>query len=91
MEYYLIGINALGFVLYGIHARLYPGMKAGWGNAVLTAVVLAGGSLGVLLSILVFDGKTPKKQHVFLEKQQEKRNNKYTMCRRSNGILLALY
>lgn len=66
LEYYLIGINALGLVLYGIRARLYPGMKAGWGNAILTAVVLAGGSLGVLLAILVFDGKAEKRNMMTL-------------------------
>lgn len=60
VEWYLIGINILGFVLYGINKYLYDHTPTGQIDAGITIVTLLGGSLGVLLFILLFDRRTSK-------------------------------
>lgn len=58
--YYLIGINILGFILFGINTYLYTYTKSGQIDVVLTIVSLAGGSLGIILGILLLDRKAEK-------------------------------
>ena len=59
-EYYLIAINILGFVLYGINTLLYRFTENGQIDTVLTITSLLGGSLGIVLCILLFDRKSVK-------------------------------
>lgn len=60
LEYYLIGVNILGFILYGINTLLYRFTVDGQIDAVLTITSLLGGSLGMVLCILLFDRKSVK-------------------------------
>lgn len=59
-EYYLIGINILGFILYGINTLLYRFTADAQIDTVLTITSLLGGSLGMVLCILLFDRKSVK-------------------------------
>ena len=59
-EYYLIGINALGFILYLINMWLYDHTTERNVDKLLTIVSLLGGSAGPLLAILLFDRKSVK-------------------------------
>ena len=59
-EYYLIAINILGFILYGINTLLYRFTENGQIDTVLTITSLLGGSLGIVLCILLFDRKSVK-------------------------------
>ncbi len=59
-EYYLIAINVLGFILYGINTLLYRFTENGQIDKVLTITSLLGGSVGIVLCILLFDRKTVK-------------------------------
>lgn len=59
-EYYLIGINVLGFILYLINMWLYNHMEKGNVDSLLTIISLLGGSAGALLAILLFDRKSVK-------------------------------
>lgn len=59
-EYYLIAINILGFILYGINTLLYRFTENGQIDTVLTITSLLGGSLGIVLCILLFDKKSVK-------------------------------
>ncbi len=59
-EYYLIAINVLGFILYGINTLLYRFTENGQIDTVLTITSLLGGSLGIVLCILLFDRKSVK-------------------------------
>lgn len=59
-EYYLIGINVVGFILYLINMWLYNNTKKGNVDSFLTIVSLLGGSAGALLAILLFDRKAVK-------------------------------
>ena len=59
-EYYLIAINILGFILYGINTLLYRFTENGQIDTVLTITSLLGGSLGIVLYILLFDRKSVK-------------------------------
>lgn len=59
-EYYLIGINVLGFVLYLINMWLYDHTAESNVDKLLTIVSLLGGSAGPLLAILLFDRKSVK-------------------------------
>ena len=59
-EYYLIGINVLGFVLYLINMWLYDHTAESNVDKLLTIVSLLGGSAGPLLVILLFDRKSVK-------------------------------
>lgn len=60
LEYYLIGVNILGFILYEINTLLYRFTADGQIDAVLTITSLLGGSLGMVLCILLFDRKSVK-------------------------------
>lgn len=60
LEYYLIGIKLLGFILYGINTLLYRFTDNGQIDTVLTITSLLGGSFGMVLCILLFDRKSVK-------------------------------
>ncbi|WP_008316060.1 alpha/beta hydrolase [Leptolyngbya sp. PCC 6406] len=49
----LVGLGLLGFgdLMYGTLSRRWPGMRLGWGLAVLTAVFLGRGGLGFALGV----------------------------------------
>lgn len=59
-EYYLIGANVVGFFLYLINMWFYSHTAEGQVDKFLTILSLFGGSVGILLSILIFDRKTVK-------------------------------
>lgn len=59
-EKYLILINIIGFVLYLINMLLYNYTAEGNVDKLLTIISLAGGSLGILLAIVLFDRKSVK-------------------------------
>ena len=62
-EYYLIGINVLGFILYLINMWLYDHTAESNVDKLLTIVSLLGGSAGPLLAILLFDRKSVKQNN----------------------------
>lgn len=59
-EKYLIIINIIGFVLYLINKLLYNYTAEGNVDKFLTIISLAGGSLGILLAVVLFDRKSVK-------------------------------
>lgn len=59
-EIYLIIINIIGFVLYLINMLLYNYTAEANVDKFLTIISLVGGSLGILLSIVLFDRKSVK-------------------------------
>lgn len=59
-EYYLIGVNVIGFFLYLLNIFLYSHTENAQIDAILTIGALIGGSAGILLAILLFDRKTVK-------------------------------
>jgi len=58
--YYLIIINIIGFILFGINTWLYSHTAEGQVDKFLTITAILGGSLGILVSILIFDRKAVK-------------------------------
>lgn len=60
IEYYLIGVNVLGFIMYLINMWLYDHTTERNVDKLLTIVSLLGGSAGPLLAILLFDRKSVK-------------------------------
>ena len=60
LEFYLIVVNVIGFVLFAVNTWLYSHTADGQIDVVLTITSLLGGSAGILLSILVFDRKAEK-------------------------------
>lgn len=59
-EYYLIGVNIIGFFLYLLNMFLYSHTANGQVDAILTIWSLIGGSAGILLAILLLDRKAVK-------------------------------
>lgn len=59
-DYYLIGVNIIGFILYLVNAWLYSHTAEGEIDRVLTITSLLGGSLGIVIAILLFDRKSVK-------------------------------
>lgn len=59
-EIYLIIINIIGFVLYLINMLLYNYTAEAKVDKFLTIISLVGGSLGILLAIVLFDRKSVK-------------------------------
>ncbi len=57
---YLIIINAVGFIAFLINTVLYTFTEEGQIDILLTIVSLAGGSLGIVLAILIFDRNAEK-------------------------------
>ena len=58
--YYLISINVIGFILFAVNTWLYANTAEGQVDKFLTITSLLGGSLGILISILIFDRKAVK-------------------------------
>lgn len=56
-DFYIIGINVLGFILFAINTWLYNNTSDKEIDKVITVVSFLGGSLGIVLSILIFDRK----------------------------------
>lgn len=59
-DYYLIAINAIGFIMYLVNTWLYSHTAEGQIDKALTITSLLGGSLGIVLAILLFDRKAVK-------------------------------
>jgi len=57
---YLIIINIVGFILYFINYLLYKHTEEGQIDNLLTLFALAGGALGMIIGILIFDRKPVK-------------------------------
>ena len=60
LETYLIIINVLGFILYCINMLLYRFTPHGQIDTVLTITSFLGGSLGIIIAILLFDRENEK-------------------------------
>lgn len=60
LDYYLLIVNGIGFLLYLINMWLYSHSEEGQVDRFLTIVSLMGGSAGILLAILLFDRKAVK-------------------------------
>lgn len=58
--YYLIIVNIIGFVLFAVNTWLYSNTEEGQVDKFLTITALLGGSLGILISIMIFDRKAVK-------------------------------
>lgn len=59
-EIYLIIVNVVGFILFGVNTWLYAHTAEGQIDTLLTITSLLGGSVGILISILLFDRKAEK-------------------------------
>lgn len=59
-DYYIIGINVIGFILFAVNTWLYSHTADKEIDKVITIISFMGGSLGVVLSILIFDRKAIK-------------------------------
>ena len=59
-DYYLIAINAIGFILYLVNTWLYSHTADGQIDRILTITSLLGGSLGIVIAILLFDRRSVK-------------------------------
>ncbi len=57
---YLLVINIIGFFVFLLNKYLYDNTPEGNVDKLLTIVSLLGGSLGIILSILIFDRKAEK-------------------------------
>ena len=55
LDYYLIGVNLVGFILYLVNTWMYSHTADKEIDTVLTIVSLLGASLGIVLAILLFD------------------------------------
>lgn len=60
LDYYLIGVNLVGFILYLVNTWMYSHTADKEIDTVLTIVSLLGASLGIVLAILLFDCKAQK-------------------------------
>ena len=60
LDYYLLTINVIGFVLYIVNSWLYTHTEERQIDWVLTITSFLGGSLGIVIAILVFDRKAVK-------------------------------
>ena len=60
LDYYLIGVNILGFILYLVNTWLYSHTADKEIDTILTIASIMGASLGIVLAILLFDRKTQK-------------------------------
>lgn len=59
-DYYLIGVNMIGFLLYLLNMWLYSHTENGQADKFLTLTSLPGGSFGILPAIILFDRKAEK-------------------------------
>lgn len=60
IEKYLIAVNIIGFLMYFINFLLYKFTSSANVDNLLTILSLAGGSLGIFVSIVLFDRKSVK-------------------------------
>ena len=60
IDYYLIGVNILGFILYLVNTWLYSNTADKEIDTILTIASIMGASLGIVLAILLFDRKAQK-------------------------------
>jgi len=60
LGYYLIILNVIGFILFAVNTWLYSHTAEGQVDKFLTITALLGGSLGILISVLIFDRKAVK-------------------------------
>ena len=60
LGYYLIAINIIGFIIFAINTWLYSHKAEGQVDAVLTITSLLGGSLGIVLAMMLIDRKSIK-------------------------------
>ena len=60
LGYYLAIINVIGFILFAVNTWLYSNTEEGQVDKFLTITAFLGGSIGILLSILIFDRKAVK-------------------------------
>lgn len=60
LDVYLIIVNVIGFLLFAINTWLYSHTAEKQVDTALTITALLGGSVGILLSILLFDRKAEK-------------------------------
>ena len=58
--YYLIGINIIAFVIYGIDKRKAIKQKSRIRESTLLSLAFVGGSIGALLGMFLFRHKTKK-------------------------------
>lgn len=66
MEYCLIAINIIAFILYGIDKFNAVRNAARVPERTLLALALAGGSAGALAAVYIFRHKTKKRQFTIL-------------------------
>lgn len=59
-DYYLILVNIIGFILFAINTWLYSNTADKQIDVVLTICSLLGGSLGIVIAILLIDRKAEK-------------------------------
>ena len=57
---YVIVINIIGFILFAVNTWLYNNTAEGEVDSILTIVSLLGGSLGIVIAIIIFDFKAHK-------------------------------
>ena len=57
---YLIFINVIGFILFAVNTLLYSYTETGQIDVVMTIISLLGGSLGIVISMLIIDRKAVK-------------------------------
>lgn len=55
LDYYLIGVNIVGFIFFIINTLLYTYTAEGQIDLLLTICSILGGSFGIVLAILIFD------------------------------------
>jgi uncharacterized membrane protein YsdA (DUF1294 family) len=60
LGYYLIIINVIGFILFAVNTWLYSHTAQKQVDNALTITSLLGGSVGILLSIMIFDRRVEK-------------------------------
>lgn len=60
VEWYLIVVNIISLILYGVNTLLYRSTSDKQIDVVLTLVSMLGGSLGIVLCILLFDRTSVK-------------------------------
>ena len=58
--YYLIAMNVIGFILFAVNTWLYAYTPDGQIDKFLTVNCLLGGTVGILLSMFIFDRKAQK-------------------------------
>lgn len=58
LEIYLIAVNVVGFILFAVNTWLYRHTEKGRVDGALNVAAFLGGTLGIFVSVLVFDRKS---------------------------------